>query len=221
MEDFPGNSQRARQAPRDNDPEPKIAESKKLDKVVEGEVVRRKKPYGRRLRESFLGGDGQTVREYLLEDVILPNFRDLILDVINSGSERLILGESRAAHRRGATRFGNPTGRINYNGFSQQPVGRGVQDDSRASLSRRARASHDFEEIIIATRSEAQMVLDSLFDALERYDSVAVADLYELVGISANYAELRYGWTDLRGSRIERTRHGYLLNLPKPGLLER
>lgn len=223
MEDFPANSQRARKAHRE-EPEPKIAEPKKLEKVVEGEVIRRKKPLGKRLKESFLGGDGQTVREYLLEEIILPNFRDLIIDVVNGGVERMVLGESRAAYRRGgAARLGQATGRINYNGFSQSPVGRGgLRDDPRAPvLSRRARANHDFQEIILSSRTEGEMVIANMFDILERYEQVAVSDLYELLGISANFTEMRYGWTDLRGAHVEHVRGGYLLNLPQPELLER
>lgn len=221
MEDFPANSQRARTAHRE-EPEPKIAESKKLKKVVEGEVVRRKKPLGKRLKESFLGGDGQTVRDYLIEDIILPNFRDLIIDVVNGGVERMVLGDSRASHRRGGSpRFGHATGRVNYNGFSQSPVGRGAREDPRPPMSRRARAAHDFEEIVLDSRTEAEMVLSTLYDALERYEQVTVADLLELVGISSNFTEMRYGWTDLHGSRIEHIRGGYLLNLPRPELLER
>lgn len=216
MDDFPGNSQRTRSYHREEEP-PKVAERQKLEKVIEGEVIRRKKPMGRRFKDAFLGGDGPTVREYVMEEVIVPNMRDLIVDVINGSIERMVYGESRAMHRRPGRR-GGP---VNYNGFSQQPVGRGGRDEPRQSLSRRARASFEFEDIIIPSRSEAEMVLSSLFDILERYDAVSVADLYELVDISANFTELGYGWTDLRGSRIEHTRHGYLLNLPRPELLER
>jgi hypothetical protein len=221
MEDFPANSQGARKAPRE-EPESKIAESPKFEKVIAGGVVRRKKPLGKRMKDAFFGGDGPTVREQLIEDIILPNLRDLIIDVVNGGVERMVRGESRASYRRGGnTRFGAVTGRINYNGISQSPVGRGMRDDSRVPLSRRARAAHDFEEIILDSRAEGEMVLSSMFDALERYEQVTVAELLELLGITSNFTEMRYGWTDLRGSRVDHVRGGYLLNLPRPELLER
>ena len=44
---------------------------------------------------------------------------------------------------------------------------------------------------------------------------VSVADLYDLVGISGNYTDNKYGWTNLRNSDVQRVRDGYLLKLPK------
>jgi hypothetical protein len=218
MEDFPSNSQRARKPSREEE-KPNIADPKKVERVIEGEVIRRKRPLGKRVKESLFGGDGPTVWEYVMADIFIPGIRDMFADVVTGGIERMLYGESRSAHRR--IRPGSMPARVNYSGFASQPVGRAFREDPRQPLSRRARAAHDFEEIIIPSRSEAEMVLSSMFDVLERYDEVTVANLYELVGIPSNYAEVRYGWTDLRGSRIERISHGYLLNLPRPELLER
>jgi len=221
MEDFPGNSQRARRPVRE-EIEPKPAEDKKLEKVVEGEVIRRKKPMSRRIRDSLVGDDApQTAMEFVLYDILIPGIRDIFVDATTGGIERLAYrGDSRAAHRRIRSN-GGPLARTNYQAFGSQPVSRGSREDPRTPLSRQARSSFNFDQIYIDSRPEAEMVLDGLFSILERYEQVTVADLYELVGISSNFTELRYGWTDLRGSRVEHTRHGYLLNLPKPGLLER
>jgi hypothetical protein len=219
MDEFPGNSDRSRRGPSRDGPEPQ-PETKNIERVVHGEVVRRKRPFSRRLKEAFIGGDAISVREYLLEDVVLPNFRDLIIDVVNGGVERLVLGESRASHRRMNGRVVGLPGRVDYRGFSQSPV-RSLRDDPREPVSRRSRGAHNFEEIILESRPEAEMVLDGLFAILERYEQVAVSDLYELIGESANFTDFRYGWTDLRGSRIEHIRQGYLLNLPPPEPLER
>jgi hypothetical protein len=88
-------------------------------------------------------------------------------------------------------------------------------------MSRRARATHDFEEIIFPSRTDAEAVLTSLFDTLELYNEVKLSEFYELAGISGNFTDERYGWTDLRGSRPVRTRNGWLLDLPRPEQLER
>lgn len=220
MEDFPGNSQRPKRPVR---PEPeKAAEGKKIERVVQGEVVRRKKPLGKRVREMFLGGDGPTVGEYLVGDILIPGIRDMFADMVQGGVERMLYGESRASHRRPGSRFGQPTGRVDYRGFASPPVGARPREDSRPSMSRRGRATHDFDEILIPSRPEAEAVLDGLYSILEQYEQVAVSDLYELVGQSANFTDNRYGWTDLMGSRVERTRGGYfVLNLPRPEPLER
>lgn len=75
---------------------------------------------------------------------------------------------------------------------------------------------------MIETLSEANEVLTQMFDLLERYEVVTVSDLYELLGVSGNFTDERYGWTDLRGSRVSRARGGgYVLDLPPTEVLER
>lgn len=219
MDDFPGNSKRAIKPSRE---QPAIAEKgTRLKKVVDGEVVRRKKPFGKRLKEMLVGGDGPTVWEYVMVDIFIPGIRDMFADIVTGGIERALYGESRSAHRRGGARFANPPGRVNYNGFASAPVGRAPVQDPRPSLSRRARAAHDFEEILFPSRPDAEMVLDGLYAMLDQYQAVTLMHFYDLAGISSNYTDERYGWTDLLGTRIEHTRHGYLINLPPPILLER
>lgn len=83
-------------------------------------------------------------------------------------------------------------------------------------MSRKARANHDFYEIIIPTRPEAEAVLEGLFALLDEYEVASVADLYEMVGESSQFTDRNWGWTDLRGSDIRRVREGYLLDLPRP-----
>jgi hypothetical protein len=44
---------------------------------------------------------------------------------------------------------------------------------------------------------------------------VSVADLYDLVGVTGNYTDNKYGWTDIRSASVIRVRDGYMLKLPK------
>ncbi len=83
-------------------------------------------------------------------------------------------------------------------------------------MSRQARAGHNFDEIILDQRAEAEEVIDKLFELVSRYDTATVADLYELVGLSATHTDHKWGWSDLHGSGVSRVRGGYLLDLPEP-----
>ena len=83
-------------------------------------------------------------------------------------------------------------------------------------MSRQARARHDFDEIVLDSRVEAEAVIDRLFDLVSRYESATVADLYEIVGLSSTHIDHKWGWTDLRGAGVSRIRDGYLLDLPEP-----
>lgn len=208
--DFPSNARNPKVAAK------QPVETKKVERVVEGEVVRRKKPIGKRLRETFLGGDTKGVFEYIMLDVLVPAAKDTIADAASQGVERMIFGEARSTSRRTGYRPGSSSGPINYaNRYS--PVGRASgRDEDRAQLSRRARANHEFDEIILNTRPEAEAVIEQLFELVSNYDEATVADLYELVGVSGNFTDHKWGWTDMRGAGVQRVRGGYLLDLPKP-----
>ena len=52
-------------------------------------------------------------------------------------------------------------------------------------------------------------------ELIETYGSATVADLYDLVGITCNYTDNKYGWTNLRNAEPIRVRDGYMLKMPK------
>lgn len=212
MEEFPTNSHRAKKVTNEEE------SSKKIEKVVVGSVVRQKKPLGRRFLDTFFGGDAQGVVGYVFIDVLVPAAKDMIADAVTTGIERMIFGEVRSSNRRSSIRSNSSSGYVSYNRFSSgQAPGR--REDPR-DLSRKARGSHDFDEIILATRAEAQEVIGRLFDLVSQYEVATVSDLYELVGVSGNYTDEKWGWTDIRGAGVTRVRNGYLLDLPRPELLK-
>lgn len=209
---FPPNT-RAR---REREPEP----DKVVEKVVTGTVSRRKKPFGRRLAEVFVADDAQSVGGYILFDVLVPAAKDTIADVVSQFIERILFGGARSTSRRTGHRPGSSGGHVSYNRYSSPaPWNRG-REEPRPTVSRRARASHDFDEIILATRGEAEEVIDRLFDIISRYQQATVSDLYDLVGESGNFTDEKWGWTDIRGAGVTRISSGYLLDLPKPELLD-
>jgi hypothetical protein len=214
VDEFPSNSHKAR--------EPKLVvppktEEKRAERVVEGEVVRRKKPLGKRFTETFFSGDARGVFSYILVDVLLPAAKDTIADAFSTGIERMLFGEVRSASRRTGSRPSGSGGFVSYNRYSSPNQNAPRREDPRnTGISQRARASHDFDEIILATRAEAEEVIGRLFDIVARYETATVADLYELVGEEAKFTDDKWGWTDVRGSGVTRVRNGYLLELPRP-----
>lgn len=193
---------------------------KKIEKVTTNDVIRRKQPLGNRIKESFTGEDSKSVLDYILMDVLLPAAKDTIVDAVTQGTERLVLGTSRSVSRRAAhTPPSGSTGYIGYNRF-KTTTSTAPRDELRPTLSRQARSTHNFDEIILATRAEAEEVLTRMYDVLSRYDSVTVSDLYDLVGITGEYTDHNWGWTSLADSSVSRARNGYLLNLPKPSPVE-
>lgn len=206
MEDFPSNSRMPKA------PEPEQEEPKRVLKVVEGDVIRRKKPLSKRVQEMFFGGDSRSVVEYVIQEVMLPAARDMIADAISQGVERMIFGETRSPGRRAASRpsaFGGGNNSVPYNRYSSS------RPEPRQPLSRTSRARHEFDEIILPTRAAAEDVLDNMYNILSRYEAVSVKDLYELTGVEFHHTDEKWGWTDLRNSRVTRVSNGYMLDLPK------
>lgn len=204
MEEFPGNRRTDR------------PEDKKVKRIVEGNVVRRRQPLGKRFASLFVAGDSRSVTQYVFMDVLLPAAKDMVADAVSQGVERMIFGEVRSSARR--TFSGSNTSYTPYNRYSTNRIGGPPRDHTigRPQMSRQARARHDFDEIILATRREAEEVLDQMRDSLARYETVSVSDLYEMVGEDSSFTDEKWGWTDLTGSSVSRTRDGYLLNLPRP-----
>jgi hypothetical protein len=214
MDDFPGNSRKP-------DPEkvkPRPKEEKKVERVTTSEPVRRKKPLGRRFADMFGGKNAKGVWSYVALDVLIPAAKDMIVDAITTGAERTFYQDSRPRGRRGGYRQSGGSGFVSYDRFSQDRS-RNTREEPR-NISRRSRASHDFDEIILATRVEAEEVIERLFDLVGKYEAATVADLYDLVGIEGNYTDDKWGWTDMRGAGVTRAGRGYLLDLPKPESLD-
>lgn len=207
--EFPSNSQRART--RDK----KVEEPKKVERVTTNEVVRRKKSLGKRVSETFVGALG-----FVSLDVLIPAAKDAVADAVSQGIEQMLFGEVRSRSRSGG-RGRSSNGYVSYNRYApSSALVRREDPRERPSMSRRARSTHDFDEIILATRVEAEEVIDRLFDLVSRYESAAVSDLYEMVGISGNFTDEKWGWHDIRGAGVTRVRNGYLLDLPRPEPLD-
>jgi len=209
MEPLPANSHKSKSQQTEEQTKPKI------EKVVAGTVVQRKKPLGKRMAETFGATDMKSVGGFVLLDVILPAAKDMVADAISQGIERMLFGEARSTSRRPNKQYSN-NGYVSYNRYAPSnnpPFKPNVP-------SRKSRASHDFQEIILETRVEAEEVIERLFDLTERYQAATVADLYELVGIQGQFTDEKWGWTDIRGAGATRVRHGYLLDLPRPEPLD-
>lgn len=209
MTEFPGNSR---------NPQPRV--EKKVEQVVTGDVVARKKSLGKRIKGMFIGGDSKTVIQYVISEVLIPQAKDMITEGVSSGFERLIYGESRPPGRRFGSRPSGPMNHTNYNRYATRgnnPIGRTMRDDRTPTASVQ---NHGLDDILFATRVEAEAVLDRMYDLLSEYENASVSDLYSLIGWTSSFVDQKWGWTNLQGSSVQRVRDGYLLNIPKPQSLD-
>lgn len=186
-------------------------EERKIRPVVDSPVKKAKKPRWRKLVEVFVGDDPGSLREYLFFDIFVPAVKNTITDMVTGGIEMLFFGQDDRRTRSNITRRGG-TSHINYAGIFSRSDDR---DDRRPRFnSRSARNMHDFDNLVFGSRKEAEAVLSYMGEAIIDFGLVSVADFYDMANLEASFTDQKYGWTDLRGSRIERTRHGFIIVLP-------
>lgn len=190
MENYPSNSHKARE---------EVAE-KKVEKVVSGKTSTKKKSGIRKLSDTFLSEDVSNVKSYIFSEVLLPAAKKLVSDIVTNGTNMLLYGEIK-------NKKGNSS-KVSYSRY--------YDDRSRDYRSPVVRNNFDYDEIIFETRGDAEAVLDAMYDILNQYKVVSVAELYDLASITThNYTCNNYGWVDLRGSSVVRVRDGYILKLPR------
>lgn len=182
-------------------------ERKKIEQVTSKPITKKKQNFGTKAVAAFIGEDIHNVGEYLLYDVAIPAAKNLVSDMVSQGIERILFGESAPRGRSGSS-----GSRVSYGSYSRPGMAPG---NSRPASSRNRRY-HDFSDIELESRDEALLVLDRLADLIEEYGLATVADLYDLCGISTEYTDENWGWTSARNMSVIRSRHGYMLQLPRP-----
>lgn len=202
MDSCPSNSYKARE-------ESALASQKKkqITKVTKGVVKTKKKNEMSKLGGMLISEDASKVKSYILMDVLVPTIKKAISDIVKNGVDMILYGEV------GQNKKCTYASTVSY---------RDYYDNGSRSVSRfddppiaRTRAGYSFDDVILETRGEAEEVLSSMDELIETYGSVSVADMYDLVGISCEYTDNKYGWKNIRTAEPVRVRDGYMLKLPR------
>jgi hypothetical protein len=191
--------------------DPQHQNEKKTVKPV-AKAKRQKKSLGKKFTETFLGEDIENVKDYLIFDVLIPKAKETISDFVSQGIDILLFGEKTSKSDR-VKRSGGKS-YVSYSSYYEKP-----ENNSRYSRPT-SRSRHSFDDILLETRGEADEVLSCLVELVDRYGCATVADLYDLVGVTSEYTDNKWGWEMLGDASIRRTRDGYLLELPRPIVLE-
>lgn len=174
---------------------------KNLERIVTGNVSVKKKNDIQKFAETFVKEDLNTVKSYIWTEVLLPAFKAVISDSVNM----MLYGETSRNRKTNNRR----ASQVSYSSYYDRP------NDRREPNYVRSASRYVFDDLKFEDRGDADEVLSTLDDLLNRYPSVSIADLNELVGITGRYTDNKYGWTDISQAYIERTRDGYILRMPK------
>ena len=173
-------------------------EKKQITKVANAKI--KKKSEFQKITETFIAEDLNKVKNAVLTDVIVPAVKKVISDIVTNGSDMLLYGEVR--HTKTTT-----TSKIGYNSI--------YNSQNKSDTARTTRGSYIYNDIILNTRGEAEEVLNQMNEIIGTYGTVSVADLCEIVGVTGEYTDNKYGWADIRDAYVERKPDGYMLKLPR------
>lgn len=198
MEDYKSNSFKSKETP--NEPIPE----KKIEKVTTGKVVTKKHSGIRKFADVFVSEDVESVKSYILLDVLVPAVKKAISDIVTNGIDMILYGENGSNNVKKST-----ASKISYQRYYDDR-----RDDRRHAEPQR-QLGYSYDDIIIESRGEAEDALSRMSELVDTYGMVTVADMCDLLGVTCRYTDNKYGWTDIHTARIVRTRDGYMIKLPR------
>ena len=198
-DNLPDNSHTNRDAKK----ELQKAEGKRAEKVIKGKA-KVKKNEVRKLTDVFISEDVANVKSYILMDVIVPAVKKAIYDLVVGTLDMSLYGGHGVNGKRPTA---DKVSYRDYNSVSRR--------DDRTYNTNRTASGYSYDDIIVDTRGEAESVLARMDEIMEEYESVRVADLYDLVGVTGQYTDNNYGWTNIRNAEVVRVRDGYKIKMPR------
>ena len=181
---------------------PAKQEEKKIEAVAHAKGTRKRNKFV----DSVISEEASNVKNYVVMDVLIPALKKAISDVVTNGVDMILYGETgHSSKSRGS--------KVSYSSYYDDS-GRRWKDRVNDSRSYRS-AGYDFEDLVFESRGEAELILDNMYEIIDRYKVVTVADLYDLAGERARHTDNKFGWTDLGSAQVVRIRNGYVIKLPR------
>lgn len=204
---YPPNSNKYREEQKQKQA---MTADKQIQKVAKS-ATKTKTNEVRKFADIFISEDVSNVKSYIFMDVIVPAVKKAIYDVVTNGIDMFLYGGS------GKGKSSSNSSKVSYRNYYERKDSGGY----RSSDSNISRNALDYEDIVFATRGEAEAAKQQMNDLIERYGMVTVGDLYEMADLTPPYTAQSYCWTDIHNAETQRVRDGYILKLPKARPIER
>lgn len=214
IDNLPNNSRRAKsEGEIEKNMNPPKDDSRK---VTNGGVKSKQNSKGKSLINSILVDDLHNIKDYLIYDVMIPSFRNLLYDSVENAASMLFLNGEKPSSRRGSS------GRSRRDERDKPSYYKYYDDRDERNSRRGVRGgrSFDYDILLFDRRSDAEKVLDKMFETLDKYKMVSVADMFEFAGADRDikYTYNDYGWTKLDDDTayVERNHDGdFFITLPR------
>lgn len=177
---------------------------KKSKVVIKNGIGEKKKTLLDKVRESFTGSQDQSIGEYILLDVAVPMFKEMLFAGLTGALGMKLFGDSR--------RVPNGT-KKNYTACSNT-----ASYSTNTNTVRNGKTN--VNDIPLRSRSDAAAVIDELRYNIREYKRATVADFMEAIGKTPDFTDNERGWTDISDAYISSDNYGnYYVILPRPRLV--
>lgn len=168
----------------------------------------------KKLCSSIIDDSIETVKERAFAEIIVPGIKSLLFDSAVGMLDGMLFGNSgfngysRPLYQGQAPRQEHTSYGAYYNQAKMPP--------QRASRQNYGYGGYSLEpdDIIVATRNEANRALNEVSNYIRQYGHASIAVLYDSVGLSSDWTDNQYGWTSLQGARIKQVPGGFLIIMP-------
>lgn len=176
-----------------------------VKQVTSGKVITKNQSPVKKLFKAFVQEDINSVKDYLIYDLVIPEVKNFILDTVRT----FLFGKNgnSAAKRNSSWGQGVYTAYSNISNNNQK---------QKAVVA--SRPGYNMRDIYCETRDDGEAILDELAEQLQTFKTVSIDELYQIAGVaSVSPTDLNWGWTDISNACLVRGRDGlYLLSMPEP-----
>lgn len=209
MTDYQGNSHKQKE-------EAVKKEEKKIERITSGEVIIQKKGPWRKFRSLIIEADMNSVGRFIWFELLIPSFKNLLVDTVEQGIKRTVYGDRRAAYRPPSQALSGQVSRIQYNSpvIRHQPDPASQQRALPMSAGAPRSTVKDPRGYVISSKADAERVLEMMANIIDTYDVVTVADLHDMLGLESTYVDQKWGWINMIDVQVRQIREGWVLELP-------
>jgi hypothetical protein len=190
--------------------QPGAGPPKKDIKQVATGVKQVKRPATKRFMDFLFAESPKNMGKKIGREVVVPNLKTGVQQAINAFINGMFWGGTNPGAGVMNAQILRP-GMTAYNAVSQPG-----SNMAMAHQAIQQQSSGNYQDLFIPTQAMAESTLAQMYELLNMYRVVAVADLYEMVNINPAISDNAFGWTSLDGARIVASGSGFILQLPRP-----
>lgn len=185
---------------------------KKIEAVIPVGAKKVERPATRRFFDFLFAESPKDLAKKVGRDVVVPRMKAGVEQALNEFISGMMWGGAKPTNVVQGTVL-----RAGGNAYSQIST-QNAMLQARQALPP-SQVAGTYQDLILPTQQHAETLLANMYDLLNQYRVVAVADLYEAAALTPGTSDNAYGWTSFDGARITHDRNGYRLELPRPTLI--